>query len=931
MAPVFDHRLFELVQRLVQRPAKEELPEEVPGRDGIPVLELLGAHAAELGAQFGHAAHGARPRSVPYQRIDVEALWTEVVEERGAVGSATYLEPAWQKAELCRRTLVLLGQEFSSDRYGKDQRVRFRRLGMVNWLLQTTDSMQEPDGQQGHVVIRRLRDRELARRRLFRLMSSPSTEAALTGQVRWWAQLFVLVLVPLIWFRLWRFIGQEYRWLLKQPYMAPADPGTFVGFALRLTQPRWGREDPEQISKLMINAFLEDLRAAHRRQGWSRRLRAGGHRRTAYCTAWLQGAAHSNGGRDFVRLLATVRNDTGAFDPLLLIVSRPEEAGEPVRVREVCDDPSPYDAWCERLIAGGRDRQPEFWYLPVRIPAPIVEGDAAHQLQADRTARAARWQVPRPPRWTRRALRRTAALVLACAAALVVVERVLDHRADEEAWKKQHCGLSDSDPDAETVWREETTGECVGIAPNGFAFGSQDGRVRETLQVIAEQNDEADRIHEDVPGRPVITLVHLSALLSAPSGDSDSALAYAREQLQGAASAQRRQLDISRGNAPVVRIFPASAGSGMRFGADVARKIEELMAQDSTIVGVTGLDQSRRATIGTIRELTRVGLPMIATTLSADSLPSHSALYLQVSPQNRREAAVAAAYAARMADQERIGERSVRIVYSLDPTDEYSTNLREDAAESFGRADFHVTEQGYVPESASGPVPEGATPGEIGKRACGYDGLVFFTGRTEDFITVVESTNTRCGRTPPAFLGGDDVARLGADPARRRGLARVPYEFLDFTLGSTDCEGNSDLYTTMKELFPKECRSAPDTSLDGHAALAFDSVNLYLTAISHLQDTAPGVPLTPAAVWHGLSGIHGDDALDGESGKIDFGGVVDQQVPLDKLISVQRVENGERPREMGFCGLVGDQAQAGWCPPSEKRRRRVFRPTVPPG
>lgn len=94
----------------------------------------------------------------------------------------------------------------------------------------------------------------------------------------------------------------------------------------------------------MINAFLEELRAAHRRQGWWRRLRAGGHRRTAYCTVWLQGAAHSNGGRDFVRLLATVRNDTGAFDPLLLIVSRPEEAGEPVRVREMSDDPFPYDA-----------------------------------------------------------------------------------------------------------------------------------------------------------------------------------------------------------------------------------------------------------------------------------------------------------------------------------------------------------------------------------------------------------------------------------------------------------------------------------------------------------------------------------------------------------------------------------------------------------
>ncbi|WP_395575620.1 hypothetical protein [Streptomyces sp. BK79] len=917
---VFDHRLFELVQKLVKRPAKGELPEEVPDRDGIPVIEFLGDHHAELAVQLEQAAHGAQPRSVPHQRIDMDALWAEVIEERGTADGATYLTPEWQQAELCRRTLVKLAKEFSSDRYGEDQRVRFRRFGMVNWLLQTTDSDQEPDGQQGEVVKQRLRDRELARRRLFRLMHNPSTEAALTGQVRWWAQLFVLVLLPLIWFRLWRFVGQEYRWLLKQPYMAPADPGTFVGFALRLTQPRWGREDPEQLSKLMVNAFLEDLRVAYRRARW-RRLKVGAHRRTAYCTALLQGTGHRNRGRDLAHLIAAVRNDTGAFDPLLLIVSRHERAMEPIRVRNVSDNPQPYNAWRVRLNDAGRDRQPDFWYLPIRIPAPFPEGDEDHQLQTERTAQAADWALTHPPLWTSRKLRGMAVALVAAATVAVVTERVVDHRADEASWKQQHCGLSEDDPDADTVWREEDTDECVGVAPNGFAFGSEDERVQATLKVIAKQNEEADRIHEQAPKRPVITLVHLSALLSAPSGDPDSALVYAREQLQGAASAQRRQLDVSRDTAPVVRIFPASAGSGMRFGGKVAKQIGKLTEEDPTIVGVTGLDQSRKDTITTINELTRAGLPMIATTLSADSLPSHSSLYLQVSPQNRREADVAAAYADRLADRRELKERSVRIVYSLDPSDEYSANLREDAVRSFDSAGFRVTEQGYVPSPAPEGLPGGASPGELGKKACGYGGLVFFAGRTEDFMTVLEATNARCGRTPPTFLGGDDVARLGADPERRSGLARVPYEFLDFTVGSANCDGGSDLYTTMKKLFPEECKSAPDTSLDGHAALAFDSVNLYLTAVAHLQDTAPGAPLKPAAVWHGLSGIHGEDALDGESGKIDFGGVVDQQVPLDKLISIQRVEGGQRPRQMGFCGLLGDEAQAAWCPPSQLRRR----------
>lgn len=163
------------------------------------------------------------------------------------------------------------------------------------------------------------------------------------------------------------------------------------------------------------------------------------------------------------------------------------------------------------------------------------------------------------------------------------------------------------------------------------------------------------------------------------------------------------------------------------------------------------------------------------------------------------------------------------------------------------------------------------------------------------------------------------MARLAADPNRRGNYPRLAYEFLDFTLGSASCDSPSDLYSTMKKLFPEECKHVESTSLDGHAALAFDAVNLYLKAIGRLQDTAPRLPLTAPAVWQALSRIHGDAALDGESGRIDFGGVVDQQIPLDKLISIQRVEGDKRPEQMGFCGVTGQQRQSKWCPPPESR------------
>ncbi|MDI3421590.1 ABC transporter substrate-binding protein [Streptomyces luteolus] len=920
MAPVFEHAdlLFRLLGKLVSRPKKTELPGEVPQRDGIPILSLVGNHQDDLAEQIEHALNEAQPRAVPFQPVDMEQEWDRVVAERGDETAENYLNPAWQRAELCRRILVELASKYSSDRYGNDRRVRFRRLGLVNWLLQLTDTAQEPDSQHGRIVLRRLRDRELERRRFFGFMRSPSTEVALQGTVPWWAYIVGLYLVPIFWFRVWRGLGREYRWLLHQPYMAPADPGTFIGFAVRLTQPRWGREDPQQISKLLIDAFLEDLRVSYRRRPWRRSA----HRRTAYCVAFLQGVSKRNHGQELVRLFAEVRNDIGAFDPLLLITTSPEApAGDQtLSVRELTDNPAPYDVWCEHVRSAGGGRPVQFWYLPVRVPGTVPESDERYEIQRDGAAIARRLSVPSPPAWTSRAVALVSATVALAVLGGTVGLGIADHRGDRDTWRADHCGLSRDDPDAETVWTAKSD-ECVGVAPHGFAFGSSDERVRKTMDTIAAQNTEAERIHKENPARPLVTLVHMTALLTAPGRKQNGARSYAREQLQGAASAQRRQLDNAGDRQPVLRIFPASAGSGMRHGAEVARRIEKLMASDPSIVGVTGLDQSRKATITTIDQLTEVGLPMVATTLSADSLPSESSLYYQVSPLNRREAAVAAAYAGHLVAEDKLKKR-VRVVYSLDPTDEYSENLRQDAAKSFTDAGFEVDQEGYVPSSSSPGTPNGQGTRAIGEQACGYEGLVFFAGRSEDFETILGATNDTCGSNPPTLLGGDDVARLGADPERRRAFPRVPFEFLDFTVGSASCDGPSDLYSTMKELFPEECRRVKDTSLDGHAALAFDAVNLYMKAISRLRDTAPGIPLTPSAVWHALSRIHGRAALDGESGVIDFGGGVDQQVPLDKLISVQRVEGAQRPQQMGFCGRQGAGTGAKWCPPPEEAGSR---------
>ncbi|WP_461033543.1 hypothetical protein [Streptomyces mayteni] len=904
--PVFAHadRLFALLGRLVCRPAKGELPREVPDRDGIPVLSLVGDQQAGLADQIGKALSGADPRHVPHEFVDIDQMWTTLITERRD------LTLDWRRAELCRRMLVDLAKEFSSARYGRDQ-PRFRRFGLVNWLLEMTYENPEPNSRHAQDVLRRLRGREIERRRIFGFMRSPATEVSLQGQVPWWAYLFGLHVLPLLWFRAWRALGSEYRWLLRQPYMAPADPGTFEGFALRLTQPRWGREDPGQVIKLMINAFLEDLRVAYRRRPWRRRA----YRRVAYCVAYLKGVNASNNGWALVRSLVEVRNETGAFDPLLLVTSSRENEHHHERVRDLTGDLGLYEAWCEHLRSAGRSREADFWYLPVRVRPPLESPGPDRDEQWERTSAARRIVVGNPPFWARRRATVGAAIL----ALVLLAGGGASAISAEQEWRERHCGLSRSHPDARTLVRQ-TGGECFGVAPHGYAFGATDERLVETLQTIASQNDEADRAHRVAPTRPVVTLIYLSALLGSVAGDDSDTVSYVREQLQGAAVAQRRQLDEGANN-PLLRIFPASAGAGMEFGEEAARIIGEMTRSDPTIVGVVGLDQSRSATIDTINALTRVGLPMVATTLSADSLHEESPLYYQVSPQNRREAAVAAAYAAELADHGPLRERSVRILYSADTSDQYSSTLWADAVEAFRSFDFEVESQAFEP-TVTGPGTSEPGPRTVGEATCGHQGLVFFAGRSEDFASVLSGANYACGSTPPRFLAGDDVARLAADVDRRDDFLRVPYEFLDFTMGSASCDTpGSDLYGTMATLFRDACEEAENTSLAGDAALAFDAVSVYLKAVDQLLERADGMPLTAAAVWQAISRIHGGAALDGESGFVDFGGEVGRQIPLDKLISIQRVDGrvdqNAPVTRVAFCGRVGSEVEEAWCPEPE--------------
>jgi hypothetical protein len=129
---------------------------------------------------------------------------------------------------------------------------------------------------------------------------------------------------------------------------------------------------------------------------------------------------------------------------------------------------------------------------------------------------------------------------------------------------------------------------------------------------------------------------------------------------------------------------------------------------------------------------------------------------------------------------------------------------------------------------------------------------------------MLDGIDNSCGSSPPAILAGDDVSRFVADAGSRQRFALISYDYLSLALGDQDCESRGDLNNALRELFPQQCRSSRNPSLDGHAALAYDTLSGFIGAVNRLQ----GTKITPGAVWPMIARTTGTGRLDGQSGII---------------------------------------------------------------
>ncbi|MFD1150907.1 ABC transporter substrate-binding protein, partial [Saccharothrix hoggarensis] len=809
-------------------------------------------------------------------------------------------EPA--TLEAVGSVLVRIARELSAGvngRYGKHE---FRRFELVYWLM--NQRLDGADPESAATLLTRLRERDLRRRSGDDLLPREVLDTA-TETAPWWVRV-VVRLVPSFLFRakLRGLVpGSEYRWLLRQPYLAPHDPGTFIGFAERLTSAlvpgrnAEPREDTGQLAKLLVNAFLEDVRRTYRRSWW--RLRSA--RRTVYPVVLLDGIRRDNGGYALLKIINDVRNDTGAFDPLVIIsgsVKVPPDA-ETTAEREpapVSQAGHAYEMWTRKLATDSRARRPTAWFLPLKVPAvTVVRGEVPPT--ATLSVRAA-------PIWSRTSVLALVVVMLLASVATVGYRHVRGIVVADEQWRHEHCGFDRDNPDAHTVQR--IGDDCVGVTTGPVPlFGKADdkdiARFNRVQNLIVEQNRRVLDAHRENPDRPYATVVYVSAM-----GTAREALASNTARLVGVAARQSRLLERTDSDEPLIRVLLSNAGVAMQHGEVVAAKLASLLERDKSIVGVLGMALSSKPTRDTIAELGEVGLPVVAATLSDDEMPTASRMYFQVSPTNDRQAQVAARHV-RAAHPDK---RAVVIVHSDNEADSYAANLRADVALHFGELGFGVREEPYRPVGSE----QGAEARRLGQRLCDVpdDEVVFFAGRPADFGKLMDGLSAGCKSDPPSLLAGDDVARYAADDTLRGQHPEIPFEYVSFAIGAQGCNAATEMHQTLRKLIPEDCEGDGNPSLDGHAALTYDALYLFVHAMTQLGR----IPVSPGHIWKEMSDIGGAKALSGESGVLDFGG---GQVPIDKFTAVLRVADGASPTVLASCGDYPnrkdiDLRRASWCP-----------------
>ncbi len=865
-------KLLELLRAL-------EIPDSRPrvlrtlvhGRRALPrpIVEVVGVagHTALVGEIYSWLSESGGRRATPRVKIDLHAPDLPrmlLTPDLNAIDAG----PHANDQEIPGHCLPIVQQlvaGFAADDTAMGA-IKFPRYRTADWLTRqrvTSDESEAPD--------------EL-RRRLPKLLrtghsatSRSDTAEGVAGDTISRVVFGVLALWPVL--RLWLWVSGRIpgmskvtRWFLHQRYLAPELSGSFLGFASRLTASHRVDENEEQVAKLLVHAFLEDLRDAYRRRIW----RPSSWRRTAYPVALLGGLAEGGDGARILTWINEIRNETGLFDPLVVVALRDEGGSREVAelshisdlrslrtLESLADWPSPQpedplQEWVREIDNRRTHRQADAWFLPLRA---ILPPDSTPRVSDARFRGLA--LPPAPPLAARSwfvGLCVLIPIVLAVAATLVYFPPLRGVECSHWPWTG---GVSVSLRD----------GECVGYSDNARQTFADDPELSAMQREVFRLNAEVADARESNPNRPLVSLVYFAGLSYV---DTNVRYPHAQvEELAGLAVQQRRSLLASDESEPLLRIIIANGGSDMRHASWVVdNALRELAKDDSSVLGVVGIDRSNDETRTAITRLGELGVPVVATTLSADGLEQASPLYFQAAPSNRVQARLVADYAQGARDRNGAPRYDKVAIYHPEAEgDLYVTTLVEDLQKE-------LTERGVAQQSMSWReqqqlyrFPAPCETADFNRRT-----LLFFAGRNDDFPTFAKSVSRGCvSGAGPAILGNDAVTRLITDPKATAALpsnltVRYVAKAAPVMLGGADCVSGTgklgdqpvpfeheQLCTELAGLI-KELRGYPGladyrpTWAGDRTGLAFDVSGLFVQAVRNSRGVLADLPPNRTAI-----------------------------------------------------------------------------------
>ncbi|HEY0697218.1 MAG TPA: hypothetical protein VGD43_05355, partial [Micromonospora sp.] len=282
-------RLLDLISCLTVRPGARQRTENsaFPGDQPLPLVLLhRGAAPTEFLTALSTRLRQTPPPRVPHACVDATGA-TERARRRWGLDEADGPADKSTRQPPVLPILDELADHLAHETFAGNRLSRFDRYRLADWLSgQRLEPAYGRDDRAGIV--------QILRGWVGSQPAGDSTASAMEAMPSVWARLAVWAvtllgrLVDLRWLRerVPR-LGPERRWLMRQPYMVPRHSVDFLGFAERLTVGHREAESPEQLKKLLVHAFLEDLRRGYRRFRWRLVPRPTGWRRTAYVVVLL--------------------------------------------------------------------------------------------------------------------------------------------------------------------------------------------------------------------------------------------------------------------------------------------------------------------------------------------------------------------------------------------------------------------------------------------------------------------------------------------------------------------------------------------------------------------------------------------------------------------------------------------------------------------